>query len=118
MKASPSPKSISNKKINPTTFENQKPKQNRLQPPNFGLAKESEPIKLNKAPPVSNIDRMKLLNDLDEYDEKEEFIPSIEEVKKQFVPKRKTHEPYDKDQALNCLRMLKDMTLFSSPLSQ
>ena len=28
------------------------------------------------------------------------------------------HQPFDKDQSENCVRMMKDLTLFSSPLSQ
>jgi hypothetical protein len=67
--------------------------------------------------PPKNIDRIQMLNDLDDDERMDDVVPTRSQSAVS-QPVRATHEPLDKGQAENCVRMMKEMTLFSSPLSQ
>ena len=88
-----------------------------------------------KAPSLQNIDRFNFLNDqFDNFDEFEENNMILENQNKAIMrsgsglafnqnlaagsKKWDYHKPADAEQALSTLRLMKDLTLFNSPLSQ
>ena len=83
-----------------------------------------DPKQIAKAPLIiqpQQIDRINFHNDnFDEFDRFDEREDKNNQVLPQQVEQKnfKYHEPMDQEQAFGTLKMLKDMTLFKSPLSQ